>query len=130
MYSSENNMNDFKEWLEKEMHEREWSMADLARYAGVARGSVANVLRGDRNPGKDFCDGISRAFKISPEVVYRRAGLLPPQSYGDENRQELIHLYDLMSESSREDIIDFARMKLKKEERESKNKNGKRDKIA
>lgn len=119
-------MKNFKEWLESELETRDWSMADLARYAGVARGSVANVLRGDRNPGKDFCDGVAKAFKIAPEIVYRRAGILPPEPKQNEKRQELIHLYEMMSEDNQDDQLAYARMKLQMQEREDKNKkNGK-----
>lgn len=117
-------MIEFKTWLQKEMDEREWSISDLARNAGVARGSIANILRGDRNPGVDVCEAIARAFKISPESVYRYAGLLPPELKPDEKRQELVHLFELMDEANREDTIDYARMKLQKQEREEK-KDGK-----
>lgn len=113
---------DFKDWLIGELEKRNWSAADLARNAGIAKGSISNILAGRREPGPDFCDGVSRAFKISPEVVYRRAGLLPPQRNADEGTQELVHLFGMMSKENQEETIDYARLKLKRqEEKEGKN---------
>jgi len=122
-------MDEFKEWLQKEMNNREWTISDLARYANVARGSIGNILRGERNPGVDLCEGIARAFKIAPEIVYRHAGLLPPEPKQDEKRQELIHLYELMNLDNKEDQLAYARMKLDKQEREEKN-NAKRSRAS
>jgi transcriptional regulator with XRE-family HTH domain len=115
------NMDEFKRWLQQEMDNRGWSISDLARSANVARGSIGNILRGERNPGIDVCEGIAHAFKISPEIVYRRAGLLPPALEQDEKRQELVHLYEMMSEDNKDDQLSYARMKLEKQEREGKN---------
>ncbi len=120
---------DFSEWLVDELKQREWSNADLAKAAGISRGSVTNIISGIRSPGTDICEAIARAFKIPPEVVYRHAGLLPPALEPDEKRQELVHLFELMNDNNREDTIDYARMKLQKQERE-KPKGEKRNKVA
>ncbi len=44
----------------------------------------------------------------------------------DEKTQELLFLANKMNDENKEDTLDYARMKYKKQERESK-KNGKRD---
>lgn len=120
---------DFVEWLTSELQKRDWTAADLARNARISKGSISNIVSGARQPGKDVCEGIANAFKIPPEIVYRRAGLLPPLSNNSENKEELLHLFDMMDEDNREDTMDYARMKLQQQEREKK-KNGKRDKVA
>jgi transcriptional regulator with XRE-family HTH domain len=124
MFSRDNKM-EFSEWLVDELKQRGWTNADLANTAGISRGSVTNIISGMRSPGTDICERIARAFKIPPEVVYRRAGLLPPEPEPDEKRQELMHLFGMMSAENRDDTIDYARMKLEKQERENK-KDGKR----
>lgn len=120
----------FVEWLTSELDKRDWTASDLARHSGISKGSISNIISGVRQPGNDVCEGIARAFKISPEVVYRRAGLLPPLPEEDINRDELINLYNLMNESNREDVIDYARMKLKKQEKEKKTNANKHDRVA
>lgn len=128
MYSIEN-MADFNIWLQQEMNKREWSISDLARQAGVSRGSIANILRGDRKAGVEICEAIAYAFKVSPEIIYRRAGLLPPLPNQDESREELVHLYNSMTATNKEDVIDYARMKLQKQDKEKKKDGNKRDRV-
>jgi transcriptional regulator with XRE-family HTH domain len=112
----------FRDWLIEELDRREWSAADLARNAGISKGSISNILSGNRQPGNDICEAIAHAFKIAPEIVYRRAGLLPPARDVDERTQELVHLFGMMSEDNQDETIDYARLKLKRqEERETKN---------
>lgn len=113
------------------MDKREWSMSDLARNAGVSRGAVANIMRGDRNPGVNVCDGIAKALRVSPEIVYRQAGILSPVAEHDERSQELVHLFNLMNTDDQEETIDYARLKLKRqEEKAGKNNNVKRERSA
>lgn len=119
----------FSEWLANELEDREWTSADLSRNANISRGSISNIMSGIRQPGTDVCEAIARAFKISPEIVYRHAGLLPPVPKADEKRQELSHLFDLMTEDNKEDQLAYARMKLEKQEREEKN-NAKRSRAS
>jgi transcriptional regulator with XRE-family HTH domain len=68
----------FVAWLEREMGDRRWTSADLARAAGVYTATVTRIRNGDRQPGADFCRGVARAFELPPDWVFRLAGLLPP----------------------------------------------------
>jgi transcriptional regulator with XRE-family HTH domain len=70
-------MNTFRDWLLEELGQRDWTYSDLARKAGISRGAVGNIARGQRNPGPDICEAIAHAFNYPVEVVYRAAGLLP-----------------------------------------------------
>lgn len=38
----------------------------------------------ERQPGTDTCIGIAKAFGVTPEEVYRRAGLLPETATENE----------------------------------------------
>lgn len=67
----------FNDWLLSQLKERDWSQADLARYSGLTRGGVSNYING-RIPDESALRKIAKALKLSPEEVFRRAGLLPP----------------------------------------------------
>jgi transcriptional regulator with XRE-family HTH domain len=84
-------VNTFSEWLNAELAKRDWSAADLARQAGVTRGTISNILNDTRNPGPDACVGIARALEMDPVAVFRLAGLLPP---GREQKQQADPVYD------------------------------------
>lgn len=69
--------NTFVSWLENGIKARGWTIRGLARRAGLTHVTISNVLNGTRNPGVEFCLGVARALREPPELVFRRAGLLP-----------------------------------------------------
>jgi transcriptional regulator with XRE-family HTH domain len=73
-------MTDFSLWLGKELDQRGWSRSEAARRGEISPSSLDKVMGGFGNPGVRFCRGIARAFQMSPEEVYRLAGLLPASS--------------------------------------------------
>lgn len=99
----------FIKWLEKELIERDLSQAKLARMAGFSRSAINGVLTGARNPGVDLCEGIARAFKLQPEYVFRKAGLLPEKPKNDDLTKEAEFLLSQMPEAKRQQAINFIR---------------------
>jgi len=81
----------FKDWLLQEMGKREWSQADLARYANLNRAVINKLLNGQSNPRPTTLEAIARAFKIPVESVFRIAGLLPEVSASDGFVEEMLH---------------------------------------
>lgn len=79
MYSVEN----FGDWLLHELKEAGISQAELARRAGLSKGTVSNLINGTKGVGQDSLKAIARALRLSPEVVFRAAGVLPPKSESD-----------------------------------------------
>jgi transcriptional regulator with XRE-family HTH domain len=73
----------FSSWLYSELDKRSWSQSELARRAELAQPTISLVLSEQKNPGPEFCYGVARAFRLPAEVVFRRAGLLPPEPDGD-----------------------------------------------
>jgi len=69
---------DFVEWLNKEIEQRFWRPADLAKAANLYPSTIAKVLARDRQPGPEVCLAIAKALKMPPEEVFRQANLLPP----------------------------------------------------
>ena len=112
----------FVEWLDLQLRERKWSPSELARNSGVSQSAISLVLKGDRNPGNNFCDGIAKAFNIPPDDVYRIAGLLPMKPNDDQTVSEITHIYHELTDENRDDLLDYARLRLQKQERD---KNGK-----
>ena len=119
----------FIEWLQDELSDRGWSGSELSRRSGVSQSAISLVLSGNRQPGTEFCDGIARAFKIPVDSVYRVAGLLPVKPSDDETVSEITHIYHNLTDENREDLLDYARSRLQKQDRE-KSKSGKRNRVA
>jgi transcriptional regulator with XRE-family HTH domain len=100
---------DFREWLFKELEDRNWSQRDLAKKARISQGAISHVINGARQPGADFCQAIANAFGYPPETVVRVAGLLPPAGETDKDTEEMMHLFSQMTEDQQEQMIAMAR---------------------
>lgn len=110
----------FVEWIDSELEAREWTRADLARKAGITESSLSLIYSGGRSPGKKTCDGIAKAFRLPPDQVYRIAGILPMKPNNDETVTEIVHIYHLLNEDNKDDLLDYAKNRLSKQERGDK----------
>ena len=61
------------------MNKANLSQADLARITGLSTGAISNLINQVRSPSPEALNKISKALKLSPENVFRVAGLLPPE---------------------------------------------------
>jgi transcriptional regulator with XRE-family HTH domain len=78
-----NMKNGFGAWLQKQLDDREWRQADLARASGLTTASIAQFINDQITPGKRGAEKIARALKVSPNLVFEKAGLLPPSNNAD-----------------------------------------------
>lgn len=87
----------FFDWIIQERDKRSWNDAELASAASISHSNLSMIMSGQRNITFDFCVGIARAFRVRPELVLYRSGLLaPPTVVTDdltEDEEELIRLY-------------------------------------
>jgi transcriptional regulator with XRE-family HTH domain len=111
---------EFKEWLTKEMQSRGWNINDLARAAGVSRGALGNIVRGERSAGPDVCTGIANAFKLPPEQVFRRAGLLPQATPLHETIEQISHIMNLLATDEQNNLLEYARFRLQVQDEKPK----------
>lgn len=75
-----------------------------------------------------MCMAFAGALKIPPDDVYRAAGLLPMKPNADETVSEIVHIYHLLNDNNQDDLLDYAKNRLSKQEREAK-KSGKRIRV-
>lgn len=111
----------FLKWLAEEMNTRRWKPGDLAREADLSQSMISYVLSEQRNPGPDFCLGIAKAFAVPPELVFRRAGLLPALPGSADRISEdvtLVDLVDLMrrlTPGERREVYEYAAWRYKRQ---------------
>lgn len=106
----------FNEWLLEKMKELDWSQADLSRASGLTTGAVSNYING-RIPGEAALRKIAKALHMSPETVFRAAGILPPEPKKDPAIDEILHLARNLPPEDVQDLIDLARAKIARYER-------------
>jgi transcriptional regulator with XRE-family HTH domain len=95
---------DFVTWLSNEMEDRGWNNSELARRAGLVPSAVSQVIAGNRGTGPEFCRSVARALHVPPEMVFRKAGLLPPLP-GPEDDVTFGVLLDVVRNLSVEDRV-------------------------
>lgn len=105
MYNMLTMTNTFSDWLNVELKDRGWTMRELDRRSGLSVATISNVISGKTNPGLHFCVEVGRAFKMLPETVLRKAGLLPllPPAVAEE--KEAIALIRELPGRTREMIM-------------------------
>jgi transcriptional regulator with XRE-family HTH domain len=115
-------MNNFADWLLKQMMEKGWSQSELARMSGLTRSTISYYLSPkSKSPDETALRKISKALKLPPETVFRAAGLLPPQSPETELINRIVHLTSELPEEDQADILEYAQMRHRRAEEREKN---------
>lgn len=107
MFSMEN----FRDWLLNELDKRDWSQSDLAKAAGISRGTLSNILSSSRGVGEKSLISIGRALRIPPEVVFQAAGILPKQPDKNALIQKIEYILQDLSETDQQDVLEYARLR-------------------
>ncbi|HNK63800.1 MAG TPA: helix-turn-helix transcriptional regulator [Anaerolineales bacterium] len=104
------------------MSKREWSQADLARYADLNRAVINKLLNGQSTPHPATLESIARAFKTPVERVYRIAGLLPEVSESEGFVEEIVHHINQIQNPKRKSTALLLIKALIAEEQEEKSR--------
>lgn len=99
------------EYLESNLRQRGWTQADLARKSGLDSSLVSNFFAGRRNVGAASAVSIARAFNVAPEIVFRKAGLLPNVPEATAEEEQLLYLFRQMTPDQRRDVLEYADFK-------------------
>lgn len=113
-------MNEFSQWLQEELQERNWNQADLARITGLTTAGVSKLLSSSRGAGPDACRAIARALELPEELVFRKAGLLSP-TWDQLTNADLPNVAEWRSilleltHDNRRELLQIARLKLERQ---------------
>jgi transcriptional regulator with XRE-family HTH domain len=110
----------FPQWIIEQLESREWSRAELARRAGLSQSVIYEVLSGNANPGYKLCVSIGKAFELTPESIFRAAGLLPAYLDIDDKIRQILDEVAKLPKDDREEVLAFIRLKRRLLEKGSK----------
>lgn len=85
----------FAQWLDQELLNRGWSQSEAARRGGFSSSTLDKVIGGYSRPGLVLCRGLSRAFGVSQDEVFRLAGLLPNQAAPRVRARRIVYEADI-----------------------------------
>lgn len=80
----------FLAWLDKQLEERGWKDAELARRGNFSATTLTNVRTGIRRPGFKVINGVATALTVDPDVVAELAGRLGKADDNDEEETRLL----------------------------------------
>lgn len=121
LLSMENNFVSFINWLDGVMTEKNVTPTDIANTGFVSISAVSLLLsKTTKSASIEMCKAISKATGIPLITVYRRAGHLPAAPSEDETMSEISHIYDELNNTNRDDLLDYARLRLQKQEKAGK----------
>jgi len=126
-FMSENGL-DLVDFLLLEMKKKNLAPIDITKRGGLSPSQVSKILNRESPAGPKAIEKFAIALNLPVDLLYQYAGLFTKPIDLDEKREELLHLFSQMSDENREDTVDYARMKLQKQEREVR-KSGKRDRV-
>jgi len=110
------------EWTTSILHNTGWSQSQLATKAGLSRTAVNDVINRKARGGYKYAIAIAEAAERPIEEGLQAAGIIDLPVDQDEKLQELIYLASQMTGETIGDTIEYARLRLKKQD-----KNGKGD---
>ena len=95
------------------LNEKGVSQAELARLSGRSKPAISDVISGRRNMSAEFATDLAMALVIPPELFFREMGLLPPSQPETAQTKELAYLASEMPPTALEDVLEFARHRLR-----------------
>lgn len=92
-------MENFGDWLLERLKERNMSQSELARIAGLSKGTISNLINGTKGAGQDSLKAIAIALKLPPDMVFEKAGVLPSKPELSPIKRALLHAADGLPDS-------------------------------
>ncbi len=89
------------------MDELDLTQADLSRLSGISPAQISRLLNGLSKPGPDACLALAHALHLSPETVFRAAGILPPKPTQDETSEIINYQLSRLPRRVREQIAEY-----------------------
>jgi transcriptional regulator with XRE-family HTH domain len=98
-------MENFGEWLKQQMDTARISQKELAQKSGVTPAQISRIIGGTRGVGTDALTGIARALKLPRELVFEKAGLLPPKTELTAPQRAVLYLLKDLPDSDAEMVL-------------------------
>lgn len=108
---------DFPEWLRAQLDMKDMTPAELAARMKVARGTVSNILNGQRGVGKTMAKRIAKVLGLKEGVVLFHAGFIDHDP-GDPTQRlspvalEIVALVENKSEITQRAVLETIRALL------------------
>ena len=113
-------LTDFGAWLDQQLAERNMRPADLAKRANLDQALISRFRHGKTRPTPESLIAIARALKLPYEIVYQKAGLLPPEPERTAILRQIEFVASELPEEEQINILEYARLRQRLAEERGK----------
>lgn len=92
-------MKNFGQWLTEELEKRDMNQSDLARASNITTAQISRIISGRRGVGEQALTAIAHALRLPPDLVFEKAGVLPPKTELSPIKRALLHAAEGLPES-------------------------------
>lgn len=111
---------EFKDWVLEIMDDDNLGVREFARRVGVSHPTISDILAGGK-PSLKTVEAIAKYKRMPVSSVLQIAKIIQPPKMGD-GADELVHINEMLNRENQEDVLDYAKLKLKKQEKDKKKK--------
>lgn len=90
---------DFAEWLKDTLKDKNMKPIDLSRLANIDSGVVTRLLKAEREAKPDTLSAIAHALQLPVDLVFEKAGVLPPKPELSPIKRALLHASEGLPDS-------------------------------
>ncbi len=99
-------MEDFADYVVKEMNNRGWDQSELSRRSGITTSQLSRVINRESRPGLDFCKRLAKAYGLRDVDVMRIAGLIDSDADSKEFTAPIRNTIRYMQDMDEKDQAD------------------------
>ena len=111
---------EFFVWLDRRLDELGLNDNRLASKAGISNSVISKARSGLQPIGFEACKKLAGPLGVTDEVILKLAGHLSADPAWSPERDEWNHLYDLVPDNRRDDILALARAMANQGKRNAK----------
>jgi transcriptional regulator with XRE-family HTH domain len=111
----------FIDWIKKEIDKRGWTQAELARQTKLSPSQITRLFNGERGVGETGLVAIAHAFRLPANLVFEKAGILPPTQELKElsaKKRELLANLENADDNTVQFVIDMLEVAVKNKQRQ------------
>lgn len=92
-------MENFGDWLLEQLKKKNISQSELARIAGLSKGTISNLINGTKGSGEESLIAVAQALNLPHDLVFEKAGKFPPKPELSPIKRALLHVAEGLPDS-------------------------------
>lgn len=110
--------NDFAEWLQSTLDNRDMKPVQLARKANIDPGVISRILSRERQPSLETLKSIAHGLGIPIDVILEEMNVIPRNKDASPKKRELMEKLKTADDSTVQFVIEMLDVAVRNKQRE------------